>query len=75
MTVRLHVQDSLDGVTWRPLYLVGKPVTFSSKAAAREWFKSFEEANNLDWRVGFLLRCRDGRHYRLVHTNGKEVRA
>lgn len=39
-----------------------------------EWLGLFEQANSLDWRVGFLLRCRDGRFFRAIRKNGKLIR-
>lgn len=73
--MRYLVQDSVDnGKTWRPVYLAGQPLEFKSKADAKAWFASFEEANNIDWRVFFLIRCRDGKHFRLVtKKTGEEV--
>jgi len=65
------LQDSLDGKTWRPVPEIG---SFKSKKALREWFNLFVEANSIDWRVGFLLRCRDGRYFRAIHKNGEGVR-
>jgi len=65
------IQDSLDGKAWREVPAAGQ---FKNKKDLKEWFRLFEEANSLDWRVGFLIRCRDGRFFRAVHKNGKEVR-
>jgi len=65
--MRYLVQDSVDnGKTWRCLSILGMPVEFKSKADAKKWFIAFEEANNIDWRVGFLICTRDGKHFRLV---------
>lgn len=69
----LILQDSLDGKTWRNISQCGTDLTFSSKSAARAWIDLFHESNSLDWRVGFLLRCRDGRFFQVVHSNGKPV--
>ena len=67
----MTVQDSLDGKTWRD---VGPAGTFKSKKALKEWYALFEDANNIDWRVGFLLRCRDGKYFRAVHKNDTPVK-
>lgn len=65
--MRYLVQDSVDnGKTWRPLSVLGGPVEFKSRADAKAWFIAFEEANNIDWRVGFLVYTRDRKHFRLV---------
>lgn len=70
----MTVEDSLDGKTWRPFHLLGPVLTFKSKAAAKRWFTSLIEANTPDWQVGFMVHFTNGRYYRLVHKNGKEVR-
>jgi len=71
--MRYLVQDSVDnGTTWRPLSLGGQELTFKSKAEAKVWFIAFEEANNIDWRVGFLICTRDRKHFRLVHKKTGE---
>jgi len=71
--MRTIVQDSVDGSTWRDFYLLGEPLVFSSKKAAKVWFEDLIETNNPDWRVGFLVRFRDGKFFRLVDRNGKQV--
>jgi hypothetical protein len=70
----MKVQTSRDGKDWRDLYVVGGPVTFKSKKAAREWFDQLESANSLDWKVGFLHCYRDGTQYRLVDRKHQPVR-
>ncbi len=73
--MKYRVQFSLDGNDWRPLYMVGTTVYFSSKKQASEWFEKLIGSNNLDWRVGFLLRFRQGVWYRLVDRKGNQVKA
>lgn len=63
----LTLQKSTDGKTWVP------DGSFRSKEEARAFFKTLE-GPGMDWRVGFLLRTREGVFYRLVHKDGREVR-
>lgn len=46
---------------------------FKSKKAAKEWFDQKFENRSFDWRVGFLVRSREGVYYRLRHPNQKPV--
>ena len=72
--MKMIVQDSLDGKTWRPVYLLGEPVVFNNKAVAKNWFKDMTEASTLDWSMGFLCRFTDGRFFRLVYKDGRKVK-
>lgn len=53
---------------------------FKSKKAAKEWFDQtfvkqaiYDHEQAYDWRVGFLVRTREGKYYRLRHPDHKPV--
>jgi hypothetical protein len=70
----MFVETSRDCKTWTVLHSLGSPVKFKSKKDAKKWFQLLEEANWLDWKVGFLHRYTNGIYYRLVTKSGKEIK-
>jgi len=72
--MRCYVQDSKDGKEWRDLWLIGGRVILESKKVAKQWFDALCDVNNLDWRIGFLVRFRDGTYYRVVDKNSQVVK-
>jgi len=71
----MYLEISSDGKTW-----TRTGDRFRSKAEARTWLDDrFRTPDTYEWRIGFLLltarRSEEPRtFYRLVHSNGKEVR-
>lgn len=73
--MKVYAQDSLDGKEWRPLSLAGEPLVFEAKYAAKEWWEHvIYESNSIDWRVGYVVRFRDGKFFRLVDRKGQEIK-
>ena len=66
---RYRLQTSTDGEVWSDS---GRG--FTSRAEARAYFEALE-GPSMDWRVGFLLRTREGAWYRAVDKTGREVRS
>ncbi len=45
---------------------------FPNRAAAEAWYNNkFSDSSRYDWRVGWLIRTKDGIYYRIRRSDGK----